>query len=511
MKNTLLLFLIMGLLQDIKAQAGTLDSTFGTGGIVKTAFSTNCVSSGAQSVALQADGKIVMAGGYESGSVAYFALARYKANGALDSTFGNNGKVTTPFSSQAYGLAVAIQADGKIVVAGWAFNSSVSGNTKFALARYNVNGSLDITFGSSGTLTLILGALSQAYSLIIQPDGKILVAGRSENGTGTGKFELIRLNSNGGADVTFKNSSTLVGIGYDYGNAIALQTDGKIVVAGESSSTTYTDFSLLRYKSDGNLDSSFGANGIVITDIAGTDKGKSVAIQADGKILVAGYSDGSFALVRYNTNGTLDNTFGTSGIAIKYIGSNNSYGRSVVIQSDGKILVGGYTYNDVAYYSSFALVRFNSNGGIDNTFGTAGVATTSIGTREDFGNSLALQPDGKILLAGTSTYISGFTCSDFALVRYNGGDGVSPSAITTLLKDGGMQLYPNPATNQLFIETNGTPVEQINIYNTTGSLVMSVSPSAIKCELSTGTLAAGVYVAEIKTNDASVKRRWVKM
>ncbi len=233
--------------------------------------------------------------------------------------------------------SLAIQPNGKIVVAGQAYNPN-TGNTDFALARYNSNGSLDNSFDGDGKLTTdFFGSDDYASSLAIQPNGKIVVAGQTYNpNTFNSDFALARYNSNGTLDNSFDGDGKLTGF-YLAGNtkftAIALQTDGKIVVAGQAynPNTGNYDFALARYNSNGSLDNSFDGDGKLTTDFNGYDDyATSLAIQTNGKIVVAGqahnnntgYSD--FALARYNSNGTLDNSFDGDGkLTTDFVGSDD--------------------------------------------------------------------------------------------------------------------------------------------------------------------------------------------
>ena len=234
-----------------------------------------------------------------------FALPAAAATGPgdLDTTFGTGGKVTTDFGGSPVGFSVAIQSDGKIVVAGY---SNVGGTFGFALARYNTNGSLDATFGTGGKVTTNYGGDDRGYSLAIQSDGKIVVAGYSNAG-GTFDFALARYNTNGSLDTSFSAGgkvTTDFGGSDDLGRSVALQGDGKIVVAGDSNVGSTFDFALARYNTNGSLDTSFGAGGKVTTDFGGSgDGGRSVALQGDGKIVVAGNAavggTADFALARY--------------------------------------------------------------------------------------------------------------------------------------------------------------------------------------------------------------------
>ncbi|HYV92927.1 MAG TPA: T9SS type A sorting domain-containing protein [Chitinophagales bacterium] len=359
--------------------------------------------------------------------------------GNLDSTFSADGKLTTALGSVSdLAYSIALQPDGKIVAAGYSFNGS---NYDFALVRYNTNGSLDNSFSSNGKLTTAVGTgTDAAYSVAIQSDGKIVAAGYSAIGT-TYDFALVRYNTDGTLDNTFSTDgkvTTAIGLDYDKAFSVAMQTDGEIVAAGYTNNGTDDDFALIRYNTDGTLDNSFGTAGIVTTAIgSGDDDLYSVAIQPDGKIVAAGYSfngiDNDFALVRYNTNGTLDNGFGTGGKVTTAVGSGDDRAYPVAIQSDGKILVAGFSHNGTD--GDFALVRYNADGTLDTSFGTGGQVTTAISSGNDLAYSVAIQPDGKIIAMGATGINFDL---DFALVRYDtdgtldstfSADGVVTTAI----------------------------------------------------------------------------------
>jgi uncharacterized delta-60 repeat protein len=287
---------------------------------------------------------------------------------------------------------------------------------------YAQPGSLDISFDNDGKLTTAIGSsYDYGNSAAIQSDGKIVVAGQSHNGSNW-DFALVRYNTDGSLDSTFDSDgkvTTAIGSSHDAGNSVAIQNDGKIVVAGYSNNGSDYDFAIVRYNADGSLDNTFDSDGKVTTAIGSSDDyGKSVAIQSDGKIVVAGDSyNGSnydFALVRYNTDGSLDNTFDSDGKVTTPIGSGNDEGYSLAIQSDGKIVVSGYV--TIGSYTDFAVVRYNTDGSLDNTFDNDGIVTTDFVNGYDYGNSAVIQSDGKIVVAGFSNTGSN---NDFALIRYN--------------------------------------------------------------------------------------------
>ena len=409
---------------------GSLDTTFDNDG--KSITSVSSLDDDVRSIAIQPDGKIVVAGGANNGSNDDFALARYNSNGSLDNSFDGDGIVTTPIGpSHDYIFGLALQADGKIVAAGTSNNGT---NYDFELARYNANGSLDLTFDGDGKLSTPIGSGDeQAYTVAVQPDGKIVAAGYSSNG-GNADIALARYRADGSLDLSFNGPgkvTTPIGASDDSLHGIAAQADGKIVVAGYSNISGNDDFSLTRYHTDGSLDTSFDGDGKLMSAIGSSnDLATTVAVQPDGKIVVAGFSqngsDTDFALARYHGNGSPDAAFDFDGKLTTSLGSFGERVFGVAIQSDGKIIVAGNSDNGAN--NDFALARYNSNGSLDTSFDLDGTLITSFGSSHDVGFSIALQSDGKIVVAGSSRNAN----SDLALARYN-SDG---SLDTTFDLDG---------------------------------------------------------------------------
>ena len=408
--------------------AGDLDPSFGTGGKVSTSFGFDAIG---RSAAIQSDGKIVVAGDNNS----TFILARYNNDGSLE------GVVTTDFgTSQGYAIGVAVQTDGKAVVAGTIYNGT---NYDFAVARYNSDGSLDTSFDGDGKLTTDFSGLDDvATGLVLQPNGRIIVVGYADSvGDAFGNnrdFALVRYNSNGSLDTTFDGDGKLttdfpaLGVfGEEFGYAIALQSDGKIVVAGITINITRDDydFALARYNTSGTLDTSFDDNGRVSTDfIAAADTATSVVIQPDGKIVVAGYTDAlgtkDFALVRYNKNGSLDTSFNFDGRATTGFGTADDVSASMALQSDGKIVVVGHS--DYFGDQDFEVIRYNTDGSLDTSFSENGGVLMDFADSDDDAGSVVLQPNGRIIVAGFTT-LNGST--NFALARFDNAS-VSRLAIT---------------------------------------------------------------------------------
>lgn len=412
----LILFSIALLLPNhVQAAAGYLDPNFGNGGKVVTEFYTPSYSEIA-AIAIQQNGKIVAAGTVWQGFDTYdIAIARYNSDGSLDTSFGFLGKVTTNLGFNEGAKGVAIQTDGKIVVAGAGPRPST--RYDFILARYNTDGSLDSSFGSGGVVTTdFFRGDDIARAIAIQSDGKIVIAGEgSVFGTGL-DFAVVRFNTDGSLDSTFGTWGKVTSdfLGDDRAYDVAIQQDGKIVVGGEG-----RGFGAMRLNTDGSLDPTFGAGGKVSTLFFEAPQGcRALAIQPDGKVVLGGWGafpnifKGFMALVRFNTDGSLDSTFGSSGKVTSELGGISAMADSLVVQPDGKIIAGG-TFINSQGLDDFLVVRYNNDGTLDASFGSGGAAITRFTNVFDLGYSVALQPDGKIVLGG----IAG---SNFALARYEG-------------------------------------------------------------------------------------------
>jgi uncharacterized delta-60 repeat protein len=421
----LALAIVAALAISIVAQAaiGDLDPTFGAGGKVTTFVGTS--NSFANAVAVQLDGKIVVAG--------IPLLTRYNSDGTLDTTFGTNGIVTNSGINQ--GKGVVIQTDGKILVAG---NPNVGRlNSDFWVARLNSNGSLDTSFGTNGIASYSLNSSSNlgpgnVRSIALQSDGKIIVAGEVASCCNTWSwYQAVRYNSDGSLDRGDVDTS---GNGNDMA-ALVIQPDGKILLAGNTYNGGFTPgyrMALMRLNPDFSYDSTFGGNGTLVTDFGNVGfYDYSIALQSDGKIVAVGQlgciqycqvpPGYKFALARFNTNGSLDTTFGTNGVVTNNFSlmadlTNNPGSellKNIVVQPDGKLIVGLDTFDGSHYH--FLLARFNSNGSPDTSFGNAGQITTAFSTSDDHLHAIVLQPDSKIIAAGST---SNGTNTGIALARY---------------------------------------------------------------------------------------------
>ncbi len=384
------------------AAPGDLDSSFGDDGIVTTDIGGTDDSDMANGVAIQNDGKIVAAGSGGNGGGNDFSVVRYNTDGSLDSSFGTNGKVITDTGGDHdEASSIAIQENAKIVVAG---GRMFAGAFDFVVVRYNTDGTPDSSFGTSGIVTTNISGYSAVKSVAIQSDGKIVVAGIGESSSGY-NFAIVRYNTDGTPDSSFGTAGIVTTDVNGSASSVTIQDDGKIIAAGDSyDGDSIIYFALIRYNTDGTPDISFGTNGIVTTNIGsvGYSDAKSVLVQKDGKIVAAGRTNTEthpyFALVRYNSNGTLDTSFGTDGVVITEVSSADG-ADSVTIQDNGKIVVAGGMFSD------FALVRYNTDGTPDASFGTDGIVTTDVGGGA---NSVTIQEDGKIVAAGMSNDGSDF-------------------------------------------------------------------------------------------------------
>jgi uncharacterized delta-60 repeat protein len=424
------LAVVAGVVPAASAAPGTLDVSFGAGGSLRSNFGGTY--DWAYATAIQPDGRILAAGVSDARGTYDFALARYTSAHDLDPTFGVGGVVLTDFGhSYDWAYALALQPDGKILVAGV---SDASGSKDFALARYSPNGDLDRNFGHDGLVTEHLRSLSAdiIHGLVIQPDGRIVVAGVTYEDVLTlrphGDFMVARYNPDGTNDLSFGiggvTTTDFSGESYDEPYAVILQPDGRIVLGGYTNSGGgpgvlfgAEQLALARYLPNGLLDSSFGQDGKVVFDGGSLDERiLALAPAPDGSLLAGGYVNGEkrgdLLLARLRPDGSLAGGFGNSGLgfSVDDLGTYSERISSLVLQPDGRIVAGGQTA--VANNADFAVFRYDSNGVFDPTFGRGGVASFDFGGREDRVHAVALQSDGKIVAVGQSE-------ADFAVVRFN--------------------------------------------------------------------------------------------
>lgn len=411
---------------------GVLDPTFGTGGKVTTDFAGAIDS--ASDLRVQPDGKIVVVGGV--GPAGDFGLARYTPDGTLDTSFGEGGKTTTDFGAADGAAAVTIQDDGKIVVAG--STASGFGTADFAVARYDANGRLDPGFGTGGIVRTDFDGDDIAIGVAVQADGKVVAAGRSIPPAGGAVLALARYHADGALDASFGiggkvtsrfGSLTTIAL------SVAVQPDQKIVTFGWTASAQNDgDFAVGRFNPDGTPDSGFGAGGNATTGFGSNDIASDGVIQPDGKIVLAGWTgDQEFedvALARYNADGSLDTSFGSNGkVVTDLFGRTGDQAFGVALQPNGKIVAVGRArvFINTGFEGAFAIVRYGPDGVLDPTFGNGGKAVADFGPGVDLANDVALQPDGKIVAAGFSP-----SRGDFSLARFEGDSADSAPPETSI-------------------------------------------------------------------------------
>jgi uncharacterized delta-60 repeat protein len=438
------------------ADEGDLDSGFGNGGTMVTPIGS--ANDSAAAMAIDAQGRIVVAGPSNNGTNNDFAVARYNPNGTLDTSFNGTGKRTDPIGSGAdTARAMAIDAQGRIVVVGTTFNGS---DFDFALVRYNENGTLDTTFNGTGKRTDPIGSASDsAGAVAIDAQGRIVVAGVSGNGTDN-DFAVARYNPNGTLDTTFNGTGKRtdpIGSSDDAPRAMAIDAQGRIVVVGTTFNGSDNDFAVVRYNSNGTLDATFNGTGKRTDPIGGAnDSASAMAIDAQGRIVLAGLSftgtRDDFALARYNPNGTLDTTFNGTGKRTDPIGAGaDDFAAAVAIDAQGRIVVAGGSNNGSD--DDFAVARYNPNGTLDTTFNGTGTRTDPIGSGTDFANAVAIDAQGRIVLAGQSRNGSN---DDFALARYIGDETPPVTSITAGPANGAATRNATPTFHFTANESNAT-------------------------------------------------------
>jgi len=438
MKKLYFLVLFLVSTSTLFALPGDLDTTFGvSGGYVVSDFLAAQVDERANDVAVQTDGKIVVVGSRFAAvnNVDYLA-ARYNADGTLDTTFSGDGIFLLNNSNSDNLNAVAIQTDGKIVAVGQS-NSS----TEAYVIRLNTNGTLDTTFSGDGIFEITSAGI--ALSVALQTDGKIVIGSRGLSGESI----IIRLNTDGALDTTF-DTDGIVSLNPNHYEpyGLAIQSNGRIVVAGTSSIFAGGDISTARLLTSGALDTSFDTDGIAVTSVyAGDSEARSLAIQTDGKIVVGGGpgangSETEAAIVRYNSNGSLDTSFDGDGIKLSNlnIGSGDKYFNDLAAQTDGKILaIGDTTYSLTSLFvvEDFTIFRLNTDGSFDTSFDGNGIVRSQWCEQ---GSDFALQTDGKIVAIGSQERSSNPTDNAVCTQRFN-DDGAVDTSLNFAAGDGTMK------------------------------------------------------------------------
>ncbi|HEY4335713.1 MAG TPA: T9SS type A sorting domain-containing protein [Puia sp.] len=510
--------LLLGFFQSLHflllAQAGSLDASFSTDGKVQTPLG---ISSDAGPVAIQpADQMIVVAASYRpnSSSNGTFAVLRYTTAGSLDNGFGSGGVTTINLEPNgATPWAIAVQPDGKILVAGTSYSQFSPVIPTLVLVRLTKQGLIDPMF--NGGIIELAGYTGSAMTL--QSNGSILVAGQYPvPGSTTGKSELgiVCYTPNGVLDTRWGSGGKLLtdaGGSLNIASGIAVTPGGKVVVTGFRD---YTSVVCAQYSSTGVLDNGFGAGGLVEFGVGSQDRLQTtgMTLQADGKILISGTflsnnSKPEFLVCRLGITGTLDNTFAGNGKqAVVFLKS--SYGGGIVCQPDGKIVVAGYSQPSDVSQGQWAICRLDKLGNLDNTFGSGGEVLANWPGSDDVASGVALQADGRIVVGGFAGNDQTNT-GQMGVMRFL-GKSVGQSAITAatdsvLSKPGfssdivaGIKLYPNPATSQLRV--TGLPTDGpvlLTVTDLAGNTVLQQRSGDGSVLLDISRLAPASYVLTI--------------
>lgn len=492
--------------------------------------------------------------------------------GALDLTFNTTGIVQNDMGPLDLYQDVKIQPDGKIVAVGTSYDGSYAAS--IVVTRMLEDGTYDAAFGTNGVFTYHLNYETGAYECIVKSDGKILVVGYTTDNGGNGMaMLLVQLNADGTPDTNFGNNGVSyfdIGPREDMAYGIALQSDNKIVVCGTSVDTTTINYDIVpvvvRFTATGQPDNSFGTNAIARIPVSFTENEFTVVrIQPDGKILAAGHIGNgllwfSALIARFNTDGTLDNTFGNNGIVNKNVnnvddeffdmqltpdnnilltgftttqgnlyyhtlvmkydfngdsvasfGTNGkvvlgtepmNVGDALTLQPDGKLLIAGASGMAPPDNQDWGLWRLNADGSTDNGFGYNGRITLDFAGAADEALGVALQADGKIVVAGKSRN----PLPDFAIARYD-----DKLAYTAVINTPSLQFsyYPNPATNTLFIKGINQKATA-SLYNATGGLVKSQQLADANASLDISGLAAGIYMVKLQTATAQASFKFIR-
>lgn len=439
------------------AQPGVLDPSFGFGGKVlvpevrlpspplsiSAPFPYSAVARG-QGAATLSDGKILVAGTLLDD----FALSRLLENGSPDAAFGTGGLVTTDIAGGfAECLGLAVQGDGKIILAGHNNKSRGGTDADVVVVRYLSDGTLDTSFNGTGKVILDLQGTSddKVAGVALQSDGKIVVAGTSHKPFGTTRGVLLRFTADGALDATFNETGKVyTDFGRDYTliTSLAVQKDNHIVLAGSVNRQEAEDILVARFTADGALDLGFNERGYVITDIYLYDRAEAMAVRDDGRIVITGYAGDpatnghSLAVLRYLPTGNLDASFNQTGKVLDSLPERSSKANGLVLQRDGKVVVAGYSglYAGGTTGTNFILRRYQRDGALDLDFGVNGMALTDFDTASDGANKIIQQPDGKLLVVGGS--FKGNNTGAIAVARYENNSAHSAAKVAVHLGAG---------------------------------------------------------------------------
>lgn len=463
--------IIIGLASALSGQAQTLDPTFGTDGLVETYYGLY-VESKVHDMLLQPDGKIVVCGTTYVNSYD-FMMIRYLPDGTLDPSFGDNGKAFIDFGNlNDFGIGYALQPDGKIVVTGY---SETPNYESISIARINADGTKDLSFGDNGIIYQTTGDYECFGSdVVVQSDGKILVAGHGIYTPQGEDFFLARYNEDGSLDTSFAGDGKVENINDNNSGTrpvMTLQADGNILISGMGRVGSQQHYCTMRFFANGALDTSFSDDGVQLTLVPGDYNWPgNIVVQQDQKIVIAGYSgywqSEMFSIIRLDANGNPDSDFASNGIFTHSINPGLDLFQDVLIQPDGKILACGYTIGPDGTYD-FIAMRLMEDGSIDTTFGNNGALNQAFSYTESRAVAMAIQQDGKLLIAGDAP---DFLNHHTAVARYDAGIPATVAYDNVFMNT--LQVFPNPAQSFITIALPDTEKNtSIFMYDMLGKVV----------------------------------------
>ena len=484
--------------------AGMLDASFGTGGLVATDGVAPGFDQG-HAVAVQPDGRIVVAGASGYGPEARLLLARFEPGGAPDATFGTGGVAAA--IPGAVARAVVVQPDGRVVVAG-AFLIQDAGRSVFGVARYGADGTPDATFGSGGIVTV--GSVgSEARGVAVLPDGDLLAVGAV-----AGAFTVVRLSPAGvvraATAIAFSNSGTPLNQGG--ATSVAVQPDGRVVVAGVATNTSLlmTTYSVVaRLTASGDLDPTFGSGGRAYS-LSGRSSSSfsvdAVALQPDGRVVIGGRTSTSPFLARFTVDGQTDASFGTAGSAV--LGIPLDRVAAVAVDATGRIAVTG---RPAGLTADLVVGRYTAAGLPDTAFGGTGSVQVDITGGYDGASALALDGSGGIVAVG---YGGRATSTDLALVRLLADDRGTPTDADADQAGLALVAFPNPATARLSVRYTLPEAGRVRLVlvDVLGREVAVVAdgaqpPGPAAASLDASRLPAGLYVLRLTAGTAAAALR----
>lgn len=508
----------------------TIDKSFGKKGVTYSADPSEHYA-----VVQQPDGKLVTGGSYEDSGFLHHkgSLMRFLADGSIDSSFGENGFASQFLYGRAYDLV--LQTNKTLLVLGDA--SFDSDGYRAYVARYTPKGTLDSAFGVNGvTVIPDYNDYSRYNNMKLERDGSIIIAGSGSNNVYHADddfYMLSHISANGIFDTAFGKDGRVRQRFPDYNGvherALAIQKDGKILVGGYATNGGIEDQKLVvsRFRTNGTLDTTFGGTGTIITQGIAGEKGENdmagIIVQTDRKIVIGATAEGAksgrfMAALRYNSNGTLDSSFGKKGRALVSFKPEPPYTTAILQQPDGKFVLTGYVFTSSLQTRDVALCRINSNGSIDSSFGVNGTQTTHF-TNYENAACATLQIDGKIVIGGS--YYDSKKEHDFSfLTRYYGGATMQTPAFAAVANSienmvsttYAVLLYPNPAGDYLVV--SGLPANvQTSIVITDGlgkKVVTYKAINAAQYKADVSKLTTGIYYVQVVAGDKTETLKFVK-